>query len=63
MISFSDGIIVFPDFNMPLKIYISGKEQIVKPTPFLTSLKLDIENAVIKIDPGYYVATLNITGK
>jgi aminopeptidase N len=52
-----------PGFNMPLKIYISGKEQIVKPTPFLTSLKLDIENAVIKIDPGYYVATLNITGK
>lgn len=50
-------------FNMPLKIYVSGKEQIVKPTPFLTTLKLDIENAVIKIDPGYYVATLNITGK
>jgi aminopeptidase N len=52
-----------PGFNMPLKIYISGKEQIVKPTPFLTTLKLDIENAVIKVDPGYYVATLNITGK
>jgi len=32
-----------PGFNMPLKIYISGKEQIVKPTPFLTSLKLDID--------------------
>jgi hypothetical protein len=48
---------------MPLKIYISGKEQIVKPTPLITTLKLDIENAVIKVDPGYYVATLNITGK
>ena len=52
-----------PGFNMPLKIYISGKEQIVKPTPFLTTLKLDIENAVIKVDPEYYVATLNITGQ
>ena len=50
-------------FNMPLKIYISGKEQIVKPTPNLTTVKLDIENAVIKVDPEYYVATLNITGK
>jgi hypothetical protein len=49
-------------FNMPLKIYISGKEQIVKPTPNLTTVKLDIENAVIKVDPEYYVATLNITG-
>jgi hypothetical protein len=48
---------------MPLKIYISGKEQIVKPTPLITTLNLDIENAVIKVDPGYYVATLNITGK
>jgi aminopeptidase N len=52
-----------PGFNMPLKIFISGKEQIVKPTPNLTTVKLDIENAVIKVDPEYYVATLNITGK
>ena len=52
-----------PGFTMPLKIYISGKEQIVKPTPFFTTLKLDTENAIIKVDPGYYVATLNITGK
>ncbi len=50
-------------FNMPLKIYISGKEQFIKPTAFFTSLKLDTENAVIKVDPEYYVATLNITGK
>jgi aminopeptidase N len=52
-----------PGFNMPLKIYISGREQIVKPTPFLTTLKLDSENATIKVDQDYYVATLNITGK
>jgi aminopeptidase N len=50
-------------FSMPLKIYVSGKEQIIKPTPLYDTLKLDTENAVIKVDPGYYVATLNITGK
>jgi aminopeptidase N len=52
-----------PGFNMPLKIYISGQEQIVKPTSSLTTLKVDFENAVIRVDPEYYVATLNITGK
>lgn len=50
-------------FSMPLKIYISGKEQIIKPTSVYDTLKLDTENAIIKVDPGYYVATLNITGK
>jgi aminopeptidase N len=50
-------------FSMPLKIYVSGKEQIIKPTPLFDTLKLDTENAVIKVDPGYYVATFNITGK
>jgi aminopeptidase N len=50
-------------FNMPLKIYISGKEQFIKPTAFFNTLKLDTENAVIKVDPEYYVATLNINGK
>jgi aminopeptidase N len=50
-------------FSMPLKIYVSGKEQIIKPTQLYDTLKLDTENAVIKVDPGYYVATFNITGK
>jgi aminopeptidase N len=50
-------------FSMPLKIYVSGKEQIIKPTPLFDTLKLDTKNAVIKVDPGYYVATFNITGK
>jgi aminopeptidase N len=50
-------------FSMPLKIYVSGKELIIKPTTLFNTLKLDAENAVIKVDPGYYVATLNITGK
>jgi Aminopeptidase N len=50
-------------FSIPLKIYVSGKEQIIKPTTLFNTLKLDVENAVIKVDPGYYIATLNMTGK
>ena len=50
-------------FTMPLKIYLNGKEKVIKPTQFMSTIKLDEENAVIKVDPGYYVGTLNATGK
>jgi aminopeptidase N len=50
-------------FNMPLKIFVSGKERSINPMTGFTTIKLDIENAVIRADPGYYVATLNLTGK
>ncbi len=52
-----------PGFDMPLKIFVSGKEKSINPKTGFTTIKLDIENAVIKVDPGYYVATLNTTGK
>jgi aminopeptidase N len=52
-----------PGFNMPLKIWVSGKETYINPKTEYSTMKLDAENAVIKADPGYYVATLNITGK
>ncbi len=48
---------------MPLKIYVAGKEKYITPTSRFTTIKLDTENADIKVDPGYYVATLNMTGK
>jgi aminopeptidase N len=50
-------------FAMPLKIFISGKEKIIYPAASFNTIKLDIDNAAIKVDPGYYVATLNTTGK
>ena len=50
-------------FNMPLKIFVSGKEKKLVPATRFTTVKIDIENADIKVDPGYYVATLNMTGK
>ena len=52
-----------PGFNMPLKIFVSGKARNVKPTGFFTTIILDVENAVIKVDPDYYVGSLNMTGK
>jgi aminopeptidase N len=52
-----------PGFDMPLKIYISGKEKFITPGTSFTTIKLDKEKAVIKVDPGYYVGTLNMTGK
>jgi len=54
---------VVQGFNMPLKIYVSGKEKYITPKSGFTTIKLDVENASIKVDEGYYVATLNITGK
>jgi aminopeptidase N len=50
-------------FTMPVKIYVSGKEMMIKPTQFATTIKLDVENPDIKVDKGYYVGTLNVTGK
>jgi aminopeptidase N len=52
-----------PGFDMPLKIFVSGKEKTITPTARFTTLKLDIENADIKVDPGYYVGTMNMIGK
>jgi aminopeptidase N len=52
-----------PGFDMPLKIYSSGKEMNISPKTGLTTIKLDSENAIIRVDPGYYVAALNVTGK
>lgn len=52
-----------PGFEMPLKIFVSGKEKTITPTARFTTLKLDIEDAAIKVDPGYYVGTMNMIGK
>lgn len=51
------------DFNMPLKIYVSGKEKNIIPTIRFATIKLDVDDAVIKVDPGYYVGSMNMIGK
>jgi aminopeptidase N len=54
---------VVQGFNMPLKIYVSGKEMFINPKTGFSTVKLETENAEIKVDKGFYVATLNATGK
>ena len=36
---------------------------ILNPTEKFTTIHLKSENAVVKVDPGWYVATMNMTGK
>jgi len=50
-------------FNMPLKIYVSGKALTINPSQTFSAITLETENAEIKVDPGYYVGVLNMTGK
>jgi aminopeptidase N len=50
-------------FNMPLRIYINGEPQDVSPSTRFSSIKIKTQNAVITVDPDYYVASLNMTGK
>ena len=50
-------------FNMPLDINVSGKTMRINPTTFFKTVKLDGDKPQVKVDPAYYVGTLNISGK
>ena len=50
-------------FDMPLKIWVSGKEMLIYPRTMFNTIKLNGENEEIKIDPEFYVATFNTIGK
>jgi aminopeptidase N len=50
-------------FNMPLKIFVSGTEKKIIPSASFTTIDLGLSNAIIVVDPNYYVAALNMTGK
>jgi aminopeptidase N len=52
-----------PGFEIPLKIYVSGHPVVLTPTENFSTIKLSHNNSVIMVDPGYYVAMLNMTGK
>jgi aminopeptidase N len=52
-----------PGFDMPLKIFISGKETALSPTGNFTSIQLNIDNAVIKVAADYYVTSLDLNVK
>lgn len=50
-------------FNMPMKIYASGKEMVIHPTTAFNTVELETEDAIIVADPDYYAATMNVTGR
>lgn len=50
-------------FNMPLRIYVSGERKDIVPTSRFSTIDLETDKPEIKVDPNYYVGTLNMTGK
>ncbi|MCX6329349.1 MAG: M1 family metallopeptidase [Bacteroidia bacterium] len=50
-------------FNMPLRIFVSGVAKNITPGVRFTTIDLETENPVIVVDPNYYVASMNMTGK
>lgn len=50
-------------FDMPLKVYVSGKPLNINPKGMFSTVRIETAAADIKVDPGYYVGVLNMTGK
>ncbi|MEP2348616.1 MAG: M1 family aminopeptidase, partial [Algoriphagus sp.] len=53
---------VISGFDMPVKIYVDGKEMNLKPTQRWQSVDVSQKNAKITVDKDYYVGTMNISG-
>ena len=49
-------------FDMPVKVYLSGKEEWLYPTSTWSKTGIVSNNPSLVIDPDFYVAVLNITG-
>ena len=50
-------------FDMPLKVYVSGKPLNISPKVMFSTVRLETAATDLKVDPGYYVGVLNMTGK
>lgn len=53
---------VIDGFDMPVKIYVDGKEMVLKPTQGWQSVDVSQKNAKITVDKDYYVGSMNILG-
>lgn len=49
-------------FDMPVKIYVNGKEMELKPTTRPQSQKLEVSEANVVVDKNYYVYSFNTMG-
>ncbi|MFH0843467.1 MAG: M1 family metallopeptidase [Bacteroidota bacterium] len=52
-----------PGFDMPLEISVNGEKTKLKPLSRWSTIKTGAINPAISIDPDYYVASMNMTGK
>jgi aminopeptidase N len=50
-----------PDFNMPVKVTLNGKEELLKPKTEWKIISAKTENSKLEIDKNFYVAGFNIT--
>lgn len=51
------------DFDMPIRIYSSGEEIWLNPKTNWSQAAIGTDSQAIKVDSGFYVAVLNVTGK
>jgi aminopeptidase N len=62
-----DGLLFYrwnncvPKFNMPLKIYLSGKETWLYPTRIWKKMELQDNNPEVRVDPDFYVSSMKTT--
>lgn len=49
-------------FDMAVKVWIDGKEKVLKATTRPQELKLETKTATLKVDPNYYVYSFNAAG-
>ena len=67
--SFQNGNMVYrwsnciDTFDMPVKIYVNGKDKLVRPTRELKAEKLESNEVSVKVDPNFYVYSYNTSGK
>ena len=49
-------------FDMPIKIYLDGKEKVLNPTTQQKVETLEKNRTLIKVDPNFYIYTFNVMG-
>nr|WP_041739502.1 M1 family metallopeptidase [Echinicola vietnamensis] len=54
---------VIKSFDMPVKVWIDGKEVWLEPTTQWQSKKLDIASPTLIVDRNFYVAKMNVMGE
>ena len=53
---------VIEDFDMPLRVYINGKEQWLSPTTAWTTVDLVDANPTVKVDANFYISIQSVLG-